>query len=264
MFYYKAGTGMIDRDQGWDLPSAAPFLWLEEVHLWRTSLAVPPALLQQYRAVLSPDELKRAMQFRFARDYEHFVVAHAVLRKLLAHYLQVAPEEVLFIKNAYGKPSLPSSLNPSGLCFNLSHSHEMALFAFSYRRDLGVDVEYARKNVEYDQLARFCFSPYEQEVLLSLTGLAKHEAFYACWTRKEAYIKARGLGLSLPLDLFDVSLVPSEPAQLLASRESPSEAARWSLRVLDAGPDYAGALAVEGQGWLLRCWHWSTTDQPVI
>jgi len=245
---------MTDSDHDWCLPSSPVLLSEDEVHLWRASLRVSPAVLQTLFVHLSLDEAKRAAQFRFSRDREHFIAARGILRTVLAQYLQVDPASLCFSTNAYGKPALLPTLNPSGLCFNLSHSHELALFAFSYRRDLGVDVEYMRREIEYDQLARFCFSPYEQQTLFSLAGELKHEVFYNCWTRKEAYIKARGLGLSLPLTLFDVSLLPSEPAYLLESRESPTEVERWSLRALAPGPDYAGALVVEGQGWLLRSW----------
>jgi 4'-phosphopantetheinyl transferase len=249
---------MADSNQDWALPPSPVFLSGDEVHLWRASLRISPAVLQTLLMYLSPDEAKRAAQFRFPRDREHFIAARGILRTLLAQYLLVDPASLCFSTNAYGKPALLPTLNTSNLCFNLSHSHELALFAFSYSRDLGVDVEYRRREIEYDQLARFCFSLYEQQVFFSLAGELKHEAFYNCWTRKEAYVKARGLGLSLPLTLFDVSLLPSEPARLLESREAPTEVARWSLRSLAPGLEYAGALAVEGQEWLLRSWDWSS------
>jgi len=139
---------------------------------------------------------------------------------------------------------------------NVSHSHELALLAFSYRRELGVDVEYMRTNIEYEDLARHSFSPNEQAVLLALPPEVRQQAFFNCWTRKEAYIKARGMGLSLDLAIFDVSLVPGEPIALLASREDQREVARWRFYELDPGPGYAGALAVEGQEWALHCWQW--------
>ncbi|HEV7237210.1 MAG TPA: 4'-phosphopantetheinyl transferase superfamily protein, partial [Ktedonobacteraceae bacterium] len=143
------------------------------------------------------------------------------------------------------------------LSFNISHAHDLALYAFTYVRQVGVDVEYIRLNDDYEHLAQHYFSPYERTVLQTLPMEEKQQAFFQCWTRKEAYIKAKGLGLSLPLDLFDVSLRPNEPAALLQSRENPREAARWSLRELAPGAGYVGALAVEGKkDWQLHCWQW--------
>src|SRR5205823_1032898 len=159
--------------------------------------------------------------------------------------------------NAYGKPALSSPESELGLNFNLSHSHHIALYAFTYSRNLGIDVEYMRSNVEYEQLAQHFFSPYENAILHAVPTDLKREAFFNCWTRKEAYIKARGEGLSIPLDVFDVSLRPGEPAALLDSREEAQEVARWSLYELAPGPDYAGAVAVEGHGLHLRCWQWA-------
>ena len=176
---------------------------------------------------------------------------------LLSQYLHTDSQDVHFRVNAYGKPALafPSQRYP--LQFNLSHYANVALFAFSLQRQLGVDVEYMRADIPYDQLAQYSFSTYEQTVLRRLPTEQKHQAFYNCWTRKEAYIKARGMGLSLPLDLFDVSLSPGEPAALLHSREGSQEVLRWSMQELIPEPDYAGALAVEGRDWQLYCWHWS-------
>ena len=144
----------------------------------------------------------------------------------------------------------------TGLQFNLSHSAELALYAFTYQRQIGVDVEYMRPNIECDLLARSQFSPTEYTALQALPPLLQEKAFFLCWSRKESYIKAKGMGLSLPLDQFDVSLVPGEPAQLLDSREEAQATTHWSLHSLEPGNDYAGALTVEGFDWHLRCWQW--------
>ncbi len=252
---------MTNMVQEWHLPVSPVLLLQDQVHLWRASLEVSPSTLQTLFTALSKDERERAARFRFSRDQQHFIVAHGILRKLLACYLQIDTSSLFFVKNAYGKPALDPAFHSADLHFNLSHSQDIALFAFSYRRELGVDVEYMRKEVEYDQLARFCFSAYEQQILSSLVGSMKEEAFFNCWTRKEAYIKARGLGLSLPLALFDVSLLPLEPARLLESRESPDEVSRWSFCALVPGMGYAGALVVEGHDWLLHTWDWSLVSE---
>ncbi|HEY4387450.1 MAG TPA: 4'-phosphopantetheinyl transferase superfamily protein [Ktedonobacteraceae bacterium] len=227
-----------------------------DVHVWRIPLETSPASLEEFRLLLDATEKERARRFRFERDRRRYIVAHGTLRMLLGAYLQMDASALRFVTNAYGKPALAQAQHVQHLSFNLSHSHELALLAVTWRRELGVDVEYKRNDIEYDELARHSFSPYEQEQLRTLPASMKEDGFFACWTRKEAYIKARGMGLSLALDLFDVSLHPAEQAQFLASREDPREVERWSLVNLEPDPGYAGALMVEGKGWDLRLWHW--------
>jgi 4'-phosphopantetheinyl transferase len=159
--------------------------------------------------------------------------------------------------NAYGKPELAPDSNAPPLRFNLSHSHELALFGFAYGREIGIDIEYIRPTFAREQIAAQFFSPRENAALRLLAADQHALGFFNCWTRKEAYIKARGQGLSLPLDQFDVSLTPGEPAVLLQTRDIPQEAARWSLHALAPGPGYLAALAVEGREWSLSTWHWS-------
>jgi 4'-phosphopantetheinyl transferase len=166
------------------------------------------------------------------------------------------PSQLRFGSNAYGKPFLAfSSLSPT-LHFNLSHSAGLALYAFSYARQVGIDVEYKRADIDYDSLAKVSFSPNEQALLYSLPDNLKRNAFFHCWTRKEAYIKARGKGFSIPTHKFGVTIMPGEPAALLQSQEDPQEITRWSLQDLALGTGFAGALAVEGTGWSLSCWKW--------
>lgn len=247
---------MNDMDRRWNTPPGKLELTGDEVHVWRASLQAPLARVQHLRTLLAPEETTKADRFYFDRDRNHYIVARGLLRTLLGRYLSMEPEKLCFTYNKYGKPELEfPRINPP-LQFNVSHSHELALLAFSYRRELGVDVEYMRTNIEYEDLARHSFSPNEQAVLLALPSEVKQQAFFNCWTRKEAYIKARGMGLSLDLAIFDVSLVPGEPIALLASREDKREVARWRFYELEPGPGYAGALTVEGQEWALRCWQW--------
>lgn len=241
-------------DAFWEAPPSTLQLAQDKVHVWRASLEQPEETLRQLRRLLSPDERSRAERFYFERDRRRFVVARGRLRQLIGRYLDLAPEAICFSYNAYGKPALARQAHPdaAALCFNLSHSHELALYAFTCGREVGIDVEYMRRDIEYEELARHSFSAQEQAVLHALPLDLKSEGFYNCWTRKEAYIKARGAGLAIPLDLFDVTLRPGEPAVLLASREDTREPQRWQFTALAPGPDYAGALAVEGRGWLLR------------
>jgi len=183
-----------------------------------------------------------------------------VLRDILSCYLRVPPSELGFRYSAYGKPALADNFDAAGVRFNVSHSHEMALFAVTCGREVGVDIEYLGREVRGEEIAEHFFSTQERANLRALPAEMKHLGFFNCWTRKEAYIKAHGEGLSLPLDQFDVSLAPGEAAALLATRSDPREALRWSLQALTPGPGYVAALAVEGQGWQLTCWQWSTTS----
>lgn len=247
---------MMEHNSWQNVPLGTVSLLPQEVHIWRTSLEAPTHVLEDLKVHLNVDELQKAGRFYFERDRRRYIVAHGVLRILLAHYLQQSPAALQFHANAYGKPALAALQIQPPLQFNLSHSQEMALFAFVFEREIGVDIEYMRTNIEFNELARYSFSAHEYAAWSALPVEQQLQGFYHCWTRKEAYIKARGLGLSLKLNLFDVSLRPGEPAALLASREDPAEAARWSIYSLLPNPGYMGALVVEGQGWTLRTFDW--------
>jgi 4'-phosphopantetheinyl transferase len=227
-----------------------------EVHVWKTSLDLPLRSVEHLRTLLIDEEASRAARFYFERDRKRWIVAHAVLRRLLGSYLAVSPQTPRFTTGEYGKPALSFPQEGRRLRFNLSHSGDLALYAFAYEREVGVDVEQMRANVECAELATHYFSPRECASLRALPAEQQEEAFFLCWSRKEAYIKARGMGLSLGLDQFDVSLIPGEPARLLGSREEPCIAERWSLQALWPGAGYAGAVVAERTDWQLRCWQW--------
>lgn len=236
----------------WERVARHPELGGDEVHVWRAFLDAPAGALARYREVLSADETDRASRYHFEKDSLHFVVARGALRMLLGRYAGLPPRSLRFESNEYGKPSLAGA---EALRFNLSHSHGVALYAFALGRELGVDLEYVREDFDCAQLAGNFFSPREVEALLALPGAERRRAFFDCWARKEAYIKARGMGLSLPLHGFDVSLSPGEPAALLRADDA-WRGRPWSLVELRPGGLYAGALAVEGDGWGLRLWQW--------
>jgi 4'-phosphopantetheinyl transferase len=227
-----------------------------EVHLWILPLDPPAQPLDTLYGYLAPDELTRAQRFVFQRDREHFAAARGYLRAILAQYAGCSPSEIRLGYGAHGKPYLAVSPAADGLTFNLSHTSGLGLCAVTRGRHLGVDVERIRPEVDILSIARCTFSPAEQARLDALPPALRLTAFYACWTRKEAYIKARGDGLSYPLDAFDVSLVPGEPTSLLRSAEGPAEQRRWELYDIDAGAGYAAALAVERpvQGLCLLGW----------
>lgn len=243
--------------QIWNAPPAVLTLSSHDVHVWRTSLELSAAHVQRLRQTLAADEIARAERFYFEKDRRHFIVARGVLRMILSRYLGLDPRQLGFCYSSYGKPALATAPGRDWLRFNVSHSHELALYAITRGREVGIDIEYMRDNLATDTIAESYFSPREVAVLRALPADLRHEAFFTCWTRKEAYIKARGEGLSFPLDQFDVSLAPGEPAALLRTLGDPHEASRWSLQALTPGTGYAAALVVEGHGWQLTCWQWA-------
>jgi len=237
--------------------SPPDFLDLEphQVDIWRISLDLPPATVKRLESTLSTDEAKRAARFYFAEGKRRHIIAHGCLRDILTRYLNCEPDQLNFSANEYGKPVLEDH----ELEFNLSHSGDFALIAVTQKCRVGVDVEHHRPDLEHEKIARRYFSPNEVAELMALPPGQRIIGFFNCWTRKEAYIKAHGLGLSLPLDSFDVTLIPNEPATLRATRPNLEETVRWTLVSLEVGSGYAGALAVEGQDLEFRLWDWNTT-----
>jgi 4'-phosphopantetheinyl transferase len=227
-----------------------------QVDIWRIQLNVPTHLLRVLERILSTDESERAARFHFPIHRDRFIAAHGCLRDILTRYLPLDPRSLSFFINDYGKPSLSETFSERGLEFNLSHSGDLALVAVTLNRQVGVDVEYMREEVSREKIAPRYFSEREVSDFLSVPPERRNVAFFNCWTRKEAYIKAHGLGLSLPLDSFDVSLIASEPAVLRATRPNPQEAVRWTLKHLEVHPNYAAAVAVEGNELEFRLWDW--------
>jgi 4'-phosphopantetheinyl transferase len=179
-----------------------------------------------------------------------------MLRLLLGRYLEAAPEQLEFSYGPHGKPALAGLYGRSGLRFNLSHSNWLALCAVARQREVGVDVEYMERPVHHEQIARRFFSPEEVEALKRLPPEKRKEGFFNAWTRKEAYLKALGQGITAGLDSFSVSLGPGQEAALLKSSEGTAEVGRWQLQALSPAPGYAAALCAEGRDWRLRCFHW--------
>jgi 4'-phosphopantetheinyl transferase len=160
---------------------------------------------------------------------------------------------VQFVYGLHGKPCLREDTGPAAIRFNLAHSHQLAVYVIARTREVGIDLEYMRPVPDLQQIATSAFSAREVAMLSGLPPGQQREAFYLCWTSKEAYVKAKGLGVAQPLTQFDVSLVPGKPARLLRVEGDPEETTRWSLRWLRPAPGYVAALAVEGHDWQLTC-----------
>ena len=233
------------------------------LHVWRISLDQEALCLEAYASTLSPEEHNRARRYRFDRDRRDFLVGRGFLRSLLGRYLGVAPERLRFVFGKRGKPALAPS-SGAWLRFNISHSGRMLLCALAADRELGVDIECIRFLPDLEEVARCVFSSAERAVLRGLSDPQRQQAFFRCWTRKEAYIKAQGDGFSLPVNEIEVSLAPGEPARLLRGIESPRDTLRWSLRDLAPAPGYMGAVAAEGHGRQMHCWRWEPELRPAV
>jgi len=227
----------------WTTVSEHPSLNPDEVHVWQTSLVLPSASVISLRDLLSVDERARADRFVFARDRDQFTIARARLRQLLAAYLNLAPHELRFDYNPFGKPQLSVPVLNT-LQFNVSHSGELALIAIAQNRRVGVDIEAHKPQPAFLEIARSVFSAEEYAALEAVPAPQQGEVFYRIWTHKEAFIKALGEGLSHLLDSFSMTLREDAPPMLKllgGDAEAP-----WTLHTLEVNENYSGALAIEG------------------
>ena len=239
------------RDRDW-LPAVGRIeLKSDEVHVWRVDVGERAAIGAGALVTLSEAERARATRFHFEADRRRFVAAHVALRGILASYLGAQPSSLVLGEGTHGKPSVDAPEHGRSLRFSLSHSGEIALVAVSLGREVGVDVERVRPREDLAGFVARYFSPLERQALQRLLSVDRLRAFYETWALKEAYLKACGDGLLRELDAFDVTVGDAQP-RLLAVRDRPGDEARWSLRKLEAGKDYVGALAAAESGWQVR------------
>jgi 4'-phosphopantetheinyl transferase len=225
-----------------------------EIHVWRANLDCQPASLRDLETTLAPAEQARADRFRFPQDRNAFIATRGILRELLGKYVSRAPAELVFDYADRGKPSLRTAPNQS-IQFNVSRSHDLALLAFAAGHSLGIDVELVRPDFAATEIAQRYFSPQEIDELKSLPPQSLAKGFFLCWTRKEAYVKAKGEGMQIPLNSFRVSLTPGQPARLEST-----DGARWSLHTVTPGPRYVGALVAEGKDPRIVYLDWNSID----
>jgi 4'-phosphopantetheinyl transferase len=249
----RRSAGPSTPEAGWHAAATVPPLTEGTVHVWRASLDRGGDEVRALAALLSPAELARAERFHFRIDRQRYLVGRGLLRTLLGDYTARRPADLCLWYNSLGKPALADESGRDGLKFNVSHSEGQLLVAVACGREVGIDVEHVRAMDDWRALADRFFAPAEVAALDGLAPADRERAFFACWTRKEAYVKARGLGLSLPLDQFAVSVAPGEPARLVSSDYDPSQVGRWELRDVSPDEDYAAAVATEGSGWDLWC-----------
>ncbi len=236
-----------------------PALGADALHVWSARLDADLAVDDELLAHLSDDERDARHRFLHARDRRMFVLSHATRRLLLGAYVGAPASSLRFTTTSYGKPSLAASFG-SDVRFNVSHSGDVALLAVARGREIGVDVEQIRALEDWEALAKRAFSSAERDAIRAMPEETRLDAFYACWSRKEAVIKAVGLGLSFPLDAFDVDAAPARPPRLVASRDARLVVDAWSMAPLDALSGYATALMVEGRATSITQLQWRATD----
>jgi 4'-phosphopantetheinyl transferase len=241
------------------MESNPPELLPGDVHVFCFALERGPGILSHLEDTLDAEERHRAGRFRAPADQQRFIAARGTMRLLLGRYLNQAPREVRFRYGPNGKPALEGTANTADLRFNLSHSNSHGLLAITLGREIGVDLEWMRPLPDALAIAQRFFAPREYATLLGLAKGCQQEAFFACWTRKEAYLKAHGGGLSFPLDRFEVSLTPGEPARLLRITDEPEGHLHWSLHDLPQISGYRAALAVQGAVSRI-CFAWYRDD----
>ena len=225
-----------------------------DIHVWRVRLDPEPEVVEALERTLSDDERGRANRFHFARDRRRFIVARGALRSLLARYIGGEPEDVRFAYGERGKPRMADAECPA---FNVSHSGELALIAIAAAGAIGVDVEAVRDIEDRDAVAARFFSPREYACIRALPERVRTQSFFACWTRKEAFVKALGDGLSRPLDSFDVTCAPGDAPRLSIAGD-PAVTEKWMLTALAPGPGFEAALVADGRDRAVSCRTWST------
>lgn len=240
----------------WHEPPVLPTIRENEVHVWLADLDVPARTAEQLAATLGEEESIQAKRFRFPVHRERFIARRGVLRLILGRYLGVAPAALEYRRSAYGKPFL-GDRHDSDLRFNCSHSGNLALLAITRGREVGVDLECVKPDFSDDEIPERFFAPREAAMLRAMPTRQQPEAFFELWVRKEAYVKARGMGLSLALDSFEVPLGDDEPVISLRTGQDAGENGRWTMTALRPAPLHPAALVVEGMACTLRRWKWS-------
>ena len=252
---HHENTSSHDPGPLWEAPPQSPLVLDEDtIQIWRLPLDPPAQWLESGRQMLTPEETRRADRFIRAEHGRRFIAARAALRVLLAGYLNAEPEDLRLTQNEYGKPYLAGDHENSRVQFNLSHSCELGLVAFCLDAPIGIDIEQNRPRPDMLKIAKRFFAPQEVDALLAVEPEGQHQAFYTCWTRKEAYIKARGEGLHRSLKRFQVSLAPGDPPALLCTDDPPDESGQWTLYAIEPGAGYTAALAARGSPRQIRCW----------
>src|SRR3972149_10251085 len=243
-------TGSDPSNPIWSVAPAKFTVAAGEVHVWLVRADDAALGMACCENLLATAERERAARFKFEKDRRLYTVAHAALRSLLAGYLNVAPGDLEFEIGPRGKPRLAPTFNKDSLEFNLSHSSEVALIAMNREREIGVDVEQVKKEFAFAEVAERCFTTREVSAIRALPEDLQRRAFYQCWTSKEAFLKAKGVGLSGELD--EVEILIGDKGRVQVKSTLPG----WYLSELSPCDGYVGAVALEGYECDIRCYQW--------
>jgi len=234
----------------WTAPPKELALSDNRVDVWLISLIQPGATGGSYTDILSEDEQERAARFKFDRHRWPYIAAHVAVRSILSKYLKSAPARLKFINGTNGKPSLAAEFSAHELQFNLSHSHEMALLGVTRGHEIGVDIEWIKEDYGFDEVAERFFTAKEVADMRALPGHLQRQAFFKCWTSKEAFLKAKGTGLSGKLDEVEITLTDNQRVRIRADVRG------WTLSELNPGGGYEAAVVVEGGPLPVHCYRW--------
>ena len=244
------GQYLMDPRCAWTVPTKPVVLTSQEVHVWLARLDDASFCEECCQCLLSSEEKNRASRFKFAKDRRHYIASHAALRSTLSSYLPVAPEDLQFSTDPNGKPTLTQIPAKLLVQFNLSHSNEIALIAVVRERQIGVDAEWVKQDFPFLEVAQRFFSAKEVAALTALPTQLQRLAFFKCWTGKEAFLKAKGTGLSGELDEVEIVLNPDGGVRVNGTLPN------WTLVELIPSDGYVGALVFEGQQCRLKCFQW--------
>ena len=247
----------VSEEEVWPEAPTPPKLVSGSVHVWQVPLGVSEesGTVESYRKNLSSEERLRADGMQAQTHRGRFIISRGVLRRILCLYMEIRPESLKFEYLDRGKPMLPGQAGDDGLQFNLSHSRELTLIGVTVGAEIGVDVEYVRDLDRQDRIAERFFSAEEIEAIQGYPDPERREAFFSCWTRKEAYLKGLGAGLGHSLSSFSVSVDPNQEEPSISGDDAP-ELTVWSIRSLYPEMGYVGAVARKGEVGCLQRFTW--------
>ena len=241
----------------WESPPKGLTLLKDHVHVWKANLRPSNTALMSLQSLLSADEQARACRFKFPQHQHAFVAARGILRLILSRYLALPPQSLIFHHGLHGKPYLAASITPS-LSFNVSHSNDLALYAVTHERSIGIDIEYHRQNINIPALIQRVCSSQEKSILTALPVEEQKKGFFACWTKKEAFVKATGTGITIPLESITVPLPPSSSCRVhIDKKDDELQISSWSLSEISVDSGYTAALALPRSNLITSFWKWS-------
>jgi len=223
----------------------------KEIHLWVLNLKQPYYTFQNLKKLLNEEEKFKLNRYIFNSDKKRYVVSHGFLKKIIGKYLDINPNDVSFRISSLGKPRLDETLKPINFEFSMAHSHELAIYALTKGRRVGVDIEYIHRKIDHMKIASKFFTKKERGILKTLPEHQRKKAFYNCWTRKEAFIKTFDEKL-LDFQEFEVTIIPGEAPQIINIEGYPMESTHWYMISFSPAESYVGALVGEGRNWKPR------------